>query len=165
MSQLELTPWFAPILFTLVLLLLAVIDVRRRRVPDVIVFPATAVALTLAWQQDELASALAGAVLALAIFLVLYEVGRRRFGVGALGMGDVKLAMLIGVMVGLRSTPITLALGILLAGAAAALLLVRGRVRPGDSLAYGPYLSAAAIITMWKVACFEPLASSLNHLA
>ena len=164
MTQVESAHWLAPILFTLVLLLLAVYDARRRRVPDASVFPATVLALILARQQEELASALAGAGLALVTFLALYGLGRRWFGRGALGMGDVKLAMLVGAMVGLRNTPTTLALGILLAGVAAAVLLISRRAQFGDSLAYGPYLAAAAILMIWKDACIAGLASSLNHL-
>lgn len=136
----------AACLFAAVLVLLAVVDMEQRRVPNVIVLPATVVALILARQDGQLASAAAGAGLALVGFLALFALGRRLYGPGALGLGDVKLATFIGAVVGLERMPEALLLGVMLAGAAAAFLLVTGRIRRGDSLAYGCFLALAALI-------------------
>ena len=131
-----------------VLALLAVVDLEQRRVPNVVVLPATALALLAAGAAGQGVSAAAGALLAGGGFLALAVVGRRLFGRDALGMGDVKLAALIGALVGLERAPVALLLGVLLAGAVAGGLLLSGRTRRGDSLAYGSCLALAALVVL-----------------
>lgn len=135
-------------LFAAVLVLIAVIDWEQRRVPNVLVLPSTTVALAYAWRAGEFASALAGAGLAVALFLTLYALGRRLYGPGALGIGDVKLAGLIGAMSGLALMPYALLLGMGLAGGAAAVLLLTGRARRGDTLPYGHFMAVAALVVL-----------------
>jgi leader peptidase (prepilin peptidase)/N-methyltransferase len=134
--------------FIAVLILLAVIDLEQRRVPNAVLWPALLLAFVYAGQGGQLLQAVAAAGLALALFLAFYGLGRRLIGPGALGWGDVKLAMLIGAMIGLRWMPYALLLGVLLAGAAAAVLLLTGRARRGDSLAYGCWLALAAVVVL-----------------
>lgn len=134
-------------LFAAILVLLAVIDLEQRRLPDRIVLPALALAL-VAQPGGDLITTVAGAAAAGALFLLLYAIGRRLYGPGALGMGDVKLAALIGAVVGLERLAVALPLGILLAGAAAAVLLLTGRARRGDSLPYGHFMALAAVAVM-----------------
>ena len=131
-----------------VLTLLTVVDLEQRRVPNVIVLPATALATLAAGGEGQLLSAVAGMLLAGGLFLALAVLGRRLFGRDALGMGDVKLAALIGALVGLERMPWALLLGVLLAGAVAAGLLLSGRARRGDSLAYGSCLALAALVVL-----------------
>lgn len=135
--------------FIAALLLVAIIDWEQRRVPNVLVLPAMIVALLNAWQNGVLASAAVSAALAIAAFLALYTLGRRLYGLEALGMGDVKLAGLIGAVVGLPLMPYALALGILLAGAMAGGLLITGRARRGDVLPYGAFMALAAIALLF----------------
>jgi leader peptidase (prepilin peptidase)/N-methyltransferase len=137
-----------PALGATVLALLAAVDLEQRRVPNVIVLPATALALLAAWGDGHGPSAVAGALLAGGGFLVLAVIGRRLFGRDALGMGDVKLAAFIGALVGLERMPLALLLGVLLAGLVAAGLLLSGRARRGDSLAYGSCLALAALVVL-----------------
>jgi leader peptidase (prepilin peptidase)/N-methyltransferase len=135
-------------LFAAVLVLLAIIDREQRRVPNVVLLPSVALALLLAWQGDYLLSAAAGAALAMLIFAGLYAVGCRFYGPGALGIGDVKLAGLIGAMTGVVWMPYALFLGIFLAGAAAAVMLLTGRARRGDTLPYGHFMALAALVLL-----------------
>jgi leader peptidase (prepilin peptidase)/N-methyltransferase len=135
-------------LFAAVLVLLAVIDREQRRVPNVVLLPSVTLVLWLAWQGNYLASAAAGAALAMLMFAGLYAIGRRFYGPGALGLGDVKLAGLIGAMTGMAWMPYALFLGILLAGAAAAVMLLTGRARRGDTLPYGHFMALAALLVL-----------------
>lgn len=143
----ETDAWARP-LFAALLVLLAVLDWEQRRVPNIIVLPATGLALIYAWQNGDWPPALAGAAVGLATFLALYAFGRRFFGPGALGMGDVKLAGLLGALFGLAWVPYALLLGIALAGGAAAVLLLTGRARRGDTLPFGHYMAVAAVILL-----------------
>jgi leader peptidase (prepilin peptidase)/N-methyltransferase len=66
-----------------------------------------------------------------------------------LGFGDVKLAMLLGAMLGLQYVWPALALGMLLAGLAAVLLLVFGRAGWHSTMPYGAFLAGAGIIVLF----------------
>lgn len=135
---------WAVCLFTAVLVLLAIIDGEQRRIPNLIVMPAMILALVLAWQRGDLVSAALGAALAFLAFLGIYALGHRLYGTAALGIGDVKLAGLIGAVMGLQGMPLALGLGVFFAGAGAVVLLVTKRARRDDAIPYGLFLSLAA---------------------
>lgn len=136
------------LLLAAVLLGLATIDWEQRRVPNAIVLPAAALALVFAWANGDLPSSLAGGVVAIAIFYVVYGVGKALFSGGALGAGDVKLAGLIGTVVGVGLLPSALGLGILSAGLVAAALLTAGRARRGDFIPYGYFMALGAVAAL-----------------
>ena len=69
-------------------------------------------------------------------------------GRGKLGAGDVKLAGVIGLMLGFPAAISALVIGILLGGAAAMLLLITRRAGRKSSLAYAPYLALGALLTL-----------------
>ncbi|MCW5862101.1 MAG: prepilin peptidase [Anaerolineae bacterium] len=131
-------------LFAAVLLLLAVVDWEQRRLPNVVVLPALAAAVALS--ADPLAAGLAAAA-AFVVFLALYGLGRRFYGPGALGMGDVKLAALVAAVVGPAAAAALLG-GMLLAGGAAAVGLLSGRVGRGAALPYGSFLAVAGVVVL-----------------
>ncbi len=144
----NLSDLWAVCLFAAALILLAIIDGEQRRVPNIVLLPATVLALWQAWQNGDLLPAAVGGALAFVAFLVLLALGRRLYGPGALGMGDVKLAGLIGTVIGLEGMPYALVLGIVLAGAAAIWLLLTGRARRGDTLPYGAFMALAAVVAL-----------------
>lgn len=136
------------------LLLIAVIDLEHRLVPNVLILLGLLLAASLSllatrhgspWLAGVpgLSSAVAGAALGGGLFLLL-ALARR----DALGAGDVKLAVLIGMLTGFPRVVQALVMGILLGGLAAALLLLfrwRGRK---DYIPYAPYLVCGAVATL-----------------
>ncbi|MCZ7669288.1 MAG: A24 family peptidase [Chloroflexi bacterium] len=95
-------------------------------------------------------SALVGAVLGFLIFLGIYGLAKVTFGPGAIGQGDVKLAMMMGAMLGVPDIVAAIVLGIVLGGLISALLLLSRLVKRGTYLPYGQYLALAAMIMlMW----------------
>jgi prepilin signal peptidase PulO-like enzyme (type II secretory pathway) len=146
-------------LFGAVFLLLGVIDLEQKRVPDVIAIPATLIALIIHWQAGDLLLSVAGAVLALVSFAILFIMGRKLFGPGALGLGDVKLAMLLGAVFGLWQIVYVLLLGVILAGLASAFGLASGRFNRKDSIPYGSFLALSGLGNLFALALI-PGASS-----
>lgn len=132
--------------FAGVLLLLAAVDLRDRRVPNVIVFPALLAAIVVG--PAGAAAAVAGAVAGLAVFGGLAWLGGRRYPAPPLGMGDVKLAMLLGAIVGWPNVGAALLLGMVLAGLAALALLAGRVVDRQATMPYGSFLALAGVVVL-----------------
>lgn len=135
--------WYQAVLglFGLLLAALAVYDVRHRRIPNAVVYPATAAALGLAfvqpvgaWWSYLGAGALAAVVLGLPAALS-----------GGIGFGDVKLGALIGLLLGWPSVVVGL-FAAFAAGAMAGLaLLVTGRIERRQPIPFAPALAGGAL--------------------
>lgn len=137
------------------------IDLREHRLPNRIVVPGLVVGLVaagLSWAVTREAPLVPlGAAVATAGLLALLSLG------GGLGMGDVKLAALLGLaspaMAIALAAPVT---GFLLGGVAASILMIRGllagrgRETRRSHLAFGPYLLlgywvALAAVIVWAM--------------
>jgi leader peptidase (prepilin peptidase)/N-methyltransferase len=120
----------------------ALFDLAQRRIPNRIVLPAAAICAVLTLAAGAPLSLLAG----LATILVLLIVSLR--WPAALGIGDVKLALLL--VLGLDGDALrALALGFVLAAlAGAALLIRRGRAAWRTSLPMAPFLVVGALLTV-----------------
>jgi leader peptidase (prepilin peptidase) / N-methyltransferase len=130
------------VLFFAVLALLAVKDLEEQRIPNVIVLPATAAMLLAVGilQPHHVLEALVAA-LAAAAFLFLPSVLAK----GGVGMGDVKLALLLGAALG-RGVAVALLLGCLAASVAGVALLVRnGSGARKTAVPFAPFLAFGAI--------------------
>lgn len=131
--------------FTTVLVVLASIDLKEHRLPNRIVFPSIAVAL--AWQgvlhPDRMIEWLAAGAGASLFFLVPQLVYR-----GGVGMGDVKLAFLIGLVLGQAVIPAIFIATVSASVAALAVLVVRGRTARKAAIPYGPFLAAGAALAI-----------------
>jgi leader peptidase (prepilin peptidase)/N-methyltransferase len=125
-----------------VLTALAAVDLRERLLPNRIVGPAICGVLCwqlaffpAQWQEWLLAGLGAGAFLMLPGLLAP----------GAVGMGDVKLAVLLGVALGAAVT--TALMVAFLAAAPAALIVLRRRGRRA-TMPYGPFLALGAAVVL-----------------
>jgi leader peptidase (prepilin peptidase) / N-methyltransferase len=127
--------------FLAVLVVLSAIDLRERRLPNRIVLPGAAVALLAQTvvMPDRWLEWVASAVLAATALLVAALINPR-----GLGMGDVKLALLLGAVLGAAVLP-ALLLGFLLTVPVAAVLFLRhGAAARKATLPLGPFLAAGA---------------------
>jgi len=89
---------------------------------------------------------LLGGVVGFGLFLLLAIIGR-----GALGMGDVKLAGVIGMMLGYPDVLTALTIGAVLGALMALLLLVSRRATRKTAIAYAPYLAVGALMALWTM--------------
>lgn len=137
-------------IYILVLVLILLVDLQQRRILNVIVLPATLLALAAGFidGRDTFILALLGALAGFLFFYLLFWVGRWFSGKGALGFGDVKLAMLLGAMLGFRYVWPAMVLGLLLTGLTTVLLLLTGRAGLRASLPLGAFLAASGIIVL-----------------
>lgn len=135
-----------------ILVTCAATDLASFRVPNVITYPATILALVAAalMPNGDLRSALVGAGTAAGFMVVALVISR-----GAMGLGDVKLAIFAGLAVGWPLVGDALLLMALSGGAVAVVLLatrVKGR---RDPIPYAPFISAATIaVILWQGTTF-----------
>jgi len=138
------------LVFVSVMLLVSQVDLDKRIIPDIIILPAAAIGVPLmivlgdgAWWSWPVAG------LAAAGFLFLIsEVYYRLRHVEGMGLGDVKMALCMGVYLGAAVVP-ALFLGFL-GGAAVGLVVIAAR--RGDAktaLPFGPFLAAGAITALF----------------
>jgi len=135
-------------LYSLFLIAVTVIDLEHHRVLNRMLAPAAIVVaavslLPVAPQPHEM---LLGGAVGFGLFLLLAIIGR-----GALGMGDVKLAGVVGMMVGYPGVMAALAIGAILGALGALLLLASRRATRKTAIAYAPYLAAGTLITLWTM--------------
>jgi leader peptidase (prepilin peptidase)/N-methyltransferase len=123
---------------------LTLIDLDVRRLPNALVYPCAAAGLVLGTALDPGGEPerLIAAAIAFAVFLLaalVYPAG--------MGMGDVKLAGVLGLYLG-RDVAVAIAAALLLALAVGLAIIARKGVAAGRKTAvpFGPFLAAGAVI-------------------
>lgn len=135
-----------------VLVACAASDLSSFRVPNAITYPATLFALLASafMPHGDLREALGGAGTAAGFMIVALVISR-----GAMGLGDVKLAIFAGLALGWPLIGDALLLMALSGGLVAVVLLatrIKGR---RDPIPYAPFISAAAIaVILWQGTSF-----------
>lgn len=130
--------------FCLVLVAVSATDLEHRIIPNAIVVPAAAVVLaaqTALQPRPEWAIAAFGAAGFLLLAALAYPSG--------MGMGDVKLALLLGAMLG-RTVPVAMLLGMVAALVPAVVLLARhGSAARKMGIPLGPFLALGAVVALF----------------
>jgi leader peptidase (prepilin peptidase) / N-methyltransferase len=130
--------------FCAALVAVSVTDLERRIIPNRIVLPAAAVVLvaqTMLFPSPEWALAAFGAALFLFIAALAYPAG--------MGMGDVKLALLLGAMLG-RTVPVAMMIGMIVALVPSVVLFVRhGSAARKMGIPFGPFLALGGIVALF----------------
>lgn len=129
------------LLFAGVLVYIAWYDLRTKRIPNVVIGPAILVGLlslplTIGWQTGLL-----GAVIAPLPLIIARVVA----GASNMGMGDVKLAIFVGLILGHEWALVGLFLGLVLALLAGLVLVLRGSHTWRSKLPFGPFLAASTL--------------------
>lgn len=132
------------------LTLLFATDLDQRLLPDIVTLPLAALALVAAavgldpLVAGQLPLAVAAAVGIPALLYVLSI----PFGAGAIGIGDLKLLVSVGLASGLERSVLGIIGGALVSGAVIAVLLVTRRVTLRSYIPFGPFLILGAF---WAV--------------
>ena len=153
---------FIDSVYAAILVQVLAFDLKTRYILDLVMFPGWAIALGLAfitpwtpyfsWPGPDWRTAVAAALIAGAVFLVLYFGGQLVFGAEAFGFGDVKLAVFIGLVSGLTNLRMVHALlyGVFLGGFVAIILLITRIRRLKEAVPYGPFLAMGTLIVLYS---------------
>ena len=128
-----------------ILVVMSLIDIAERRLPNRIVLPSTAVVLaaqiaTAPERTAEWLLAAAGAALFLLLPLLVAPSG--------VGMGDVKLALLLGAALGAAVIVAVVVAAVASSLYGVALLLRHGSAARKASMPFGPFLAFGAIVAL-----------------
>jgi len=134
----------AAAVFCAALVVITATDLSHRIVPNLVVLPAAAIVcalMTAAEPSPEWAIAGVGAALFLFIVALAYP--------GGMGMGDVKLALLMGVALG-RAVAVALPLGMIAALIPAIVLFARHGSRARKmAIPFAPFLAVGSVIALF----------------
>jgi leader peptidase (prepilin peptidase) / N-methyltransferase len=132
------------IFYCAVLVTISATDIQRFVIPNRIVLPGAAVVLianTILHPSLEWAAAGFGAAAFLLIAALAYPAG--------MGMGDVKLALLLGFMLG-RTVPVALFAGMIAALVPSVVLLIRhGAAARKMKIPFGPFLALGGVVALF----------------
>jgi len=135
---------FVAAFFCAVLVTVSATDLSHRIVPNVVVLPAAAlvlVARTVLEPSAEWALAAFGASLFLFLAALAYPKG--------MGMGDVKLALLLGAMTG-RAVPVALMVGMIAALVPSLVLFARhGAAARKMAIPFAPFLALGGLVALF----------------
>jgi leader peptidase (prepilin peptidase)/N-methyltransferase len=135
---------FVASFFCAVLVAVSATDLSHRIIPNVIVLPAAAVVLvaqTVLEPSPQWLLGALGAFLFLFIAAIAYP--------GGMGMGDVKLALLLGAMLG-RTVPVALMVGMITALVPSVVLLARhGKAARKMGIPFGPFLALGGLAALF----------------
>lgn len=140
--------WTAVIvsIYSAFLLCIAFIDLEHKLIPNLVVYPAIVLSLIMIpilhlenW-TDFLIGGLIG-------FGILYLIGN--LAPGAMGLGDVKLAVFLGLITGFPGVVVALFFAFVIGGSAAAILLAFKKIGRKDTIAFGPFLVLGGYIALY----------------
>jgi leader peptidase (prepilin peptidase)/N-methyltransferase len=135
---------FVASFFCATLVVVSATDMSHRIVPNVVVLPATVVvllAMTALEPSPEWLLGALGASLFLFAAALAYPAG--------MGMGDVKLALLLGAMVG-RYVPVALMVGMVAALVPSAVLFARhGKAARKMAIPFAPFLAFGGLVALF----------------
>ena len=132
------------------LLIVFFIDLDHHIIPNRITYPGTVAGL-LFWLPlggRHVAVAALTALTLGAAFILINVVASRVIGEEAMGMGDAKLAAMIGAFLGWPFGAVAILLGIFLGGVVGLVLLLRLKGRR-EHVPFGPALAGGALTALW----------------
>jgi len=142
---------FVGVVVVLLVLLFAT-DLDQRLLPDVITLPligygvvgfVTGIGPFVRTPSDLLWAAVVGLALPAGLLVVSIP-----FGAGAIGMGDLKLLLGVGLIVGATRIVATVVVGAIVAAVAIVILIAARRISLKSYVPYGPFLIAGALWAM-----------------
>jgi leader peptidase (prepilin peptidase)/N-methyltransferase len=137
--------------FAAALLLVSVIDLDHRFIPDEVSLPGILVGIAAAFlpgRPTPLDAAL-GAALGGGVLWAVAWTYERTAGVEGMGLGDVKMLAMVGAFLGWQGVIVTVFLGSLVGAVVGLLLIAVGRLDLGSRLPFGVFLAGGAMVALF----------------
>ena len=130
-------------------LTLFVIDLKSKRLPDLITLPLLIIGLAFAWNQHTLLTSVMGACLGFSIYFTIRFIGRLIYKQEVMGGGDLKLGAALGSYWGIEHILMTSYLSFLLGGLVSLCLLLLKKCSRRDHIPFGPFILLGSCISLF----------------
>ena len=139
--------WYAVVISVYIafLICITVIDIEHQIIPNLLVYPAIGLSILMVplFHLNDWTGYLLGGVIG---FGVLYLIGN--LAPGAMGLGDVKLAVFLGLMTGYPGVVVAFFLAFVMGGLIAGILLAFKKIARKDPIAFGPFLALGGYLAL-----------------
>jgi len=135
--------FLSDVVFVSLLVTAALIDFDYMIIPNRLTFPGmiAGMAFSLQWGMFGFWRAVHGAIVGVLILMFMYFLGKLLFKREGIGMGDVKLAVVIGFFTGPFWTTAALVIAILAGGTGGIAQLIAGKKIRGREIPFGPFIA------------------------
>jgi leader peptidase (prepilin peptidase)/N-methyltransferase len=132
-------------IYSSLLITITGIDLEHQKIPNLLIYPAIALALAMIpiLYINDLWMTLAGGALGFGVLFLLAVLAP-----GSMGMGDVKLVLFLGLILGYPEIVLALFLAFVSGGLISGILLALKRIGRKDTVAFGPYLALGGFMTL-----------------
>ena len=131
------------LIFTIALIIHIYTDCKEQLLYDEVSTLLMVTGVIYAYYFSNMWDAVQGAVASVVIMLMIYWASR-----GGMGFGDVKLAFVLGVWLGLEQSLLCLLLAFVLGGVVGVFLLFTGIKSRKDAIPFGPYLCVSGWVSL-----------------
>ncbi|MFZ5366299.1 MAG: prepilin peptidase [Patescibacteria group bacterium] len=138
--------YYLVIISTLIVLFFT--DLRFQIIPDRVIYPTAAIVLAFSLitnYQLPITNYFLSALGAGSFFLLLHFLTRRK----GMGMGDVKLGFLMGLVLGFPKIILALYLAFLTGAFIGVILILGKKKRFGEHIPFGPFLTSATFVSLF----------------
>lgn len=138
------------LLFISILLIITFIDFEHQLILDVLTYPMMLIGILISYFKEVFISALIAGLIGGGVIFLIIILGSRIFKKEAMGGGDLKLAIVIGLFLGQwKYTLLSLFLASFLGSLVGIIFLLLGKKKFGEYIPFGPYLACGAVITLF----------------
>ncbi len=129
-----------------VIMPISIIDIRKQKIPDIIIYPAIIVFLVIKiWIfNDSLFTVL---LLPIAGFIPFFLIWY--FTKGKMGLGDAKFSAFLSLILGIEQWFLMIFLSSLFALIFAGIMLLAKKMNRSSKIPYGPFLSIGALVALY----------------
>lgn len=138
-------------LLVLLLIPVSIIDIEHKLILNVLTIPGTlgGLTLTVLFRPISISGALLGLILGTASLYLIAVIGRVIFRKESMGGGDIKLAGMVGVFLGLKTTILSLFLAFLLGALAGTGFIIMGKAKGDSLIPFGPFIALGALLSVF----------------
>ncbi|MBU0573091.1 MAG: prepilin peptidase, partial [Candidatus Margulisbacteria bacterium] len=136
-------------LFCALLIIIFFVDLEHQVIPDSLIYIGVPAGLIFALISGNIIGAIVGGLLGLALFWAIAWFGRLAFKKEALGQGDIRLAVMMGVFLGWEKFLLAAFLSYIIGAVAGIALLAFKNKKLGEYIPFGPAMVCGAYLALF----------------
>jgi len=141
----------ALLMLAALLIVITFIDLEYQLILNKVTIPGLVIGAALSWQLHllTLTQILYGLLMGTGILIIIALLGKGLFGKESMGMGDVKMAAMIGVFVGAKGIIFSLFFGFLIAGLFSFAGMALKKLQRTSYIPFGPFIASGTLVYLF----------------